>query len=514
MATGVIGERRSATADRPAARTATRAEDRVLERAGDDALPLARYLDFLRRQWPVIAAALAVGAVLGLVRTAALVPPTYTATVAVLAPPVPLHPGLRSGSPLSVPGQNAASQRKPRDSTMDTETQFVYSDEVLARLGTFPGFEVGHQRLRERIAMRVPENTRVLTIMVTGPTPTTARDGADIVAEAYLTLREEILGGIQQRNREGLQRRLDLLKRQLAAMPGNPAELTRLTVRTRRQQVQRDIAEVQKQLGQLDGTAIQPGEVVRGATVPREADDPGHEVSVTTGAGLGMLAGVAVGLVRQRRPRRLRTAAAIRAALSVPVLAQVGGPGGLRRGRRDDWREAGRRLRNVVNQRGARTVALTGVPGPVAAQPAHRLALACVESGATVTLLRLGVPAGDLPSPDGRYLVKAVSNLDAERVLTAELDAACREADVVIAVGTALTGAQTLAVAMACDLTVLAVDAEHALDRDLGAGVGALVKVGAAPAGVVLIAPEPQVPPGSRRGSLLRRGRGERQRHE
>ncbi|MFG2005611.1 hypothetical protein ACGFNU_41335 [Spirillospora sp. NPDC048911] len=454
-----------------------------------DTVPLARYTRFVRRQWPIIAVCVIAGSVLGLLRTMLLVDPTYTATVVVLAPPVPLHTGLQSTTLLPAPLATPV-KRRPRESTMDTETQLVHSDEVLRRLSSFPGFRAGREELTRRVAMRVPENTRVLHIMVTADTPVHARDGADIVAETYLTLRGEILGGIQQRNREGLERRRDLLRRQLASLPGDPSDLTRLTVRTRRQAIMREIGEVEKQLTQLEGTAIQPGEVVRGGSTPQVADDPGREVSPTTGAGLGLLAGVGLGMARARRPRRLRTRAEIRESLGLPVLAEI----------RDDpvgWQNAGRRLRNLVHQEDATTILLAGVPGRVAVDPARDLAAAVVESGRTVTLLRIDQGDGadetwheradDGLDSDPRFTVIVLRNPDEDRKITKAIAAARRVSSVVVVVGAGLSGARTLSVALACDLNVLVTDSAHALDQDLAAGVRALEAVSAKPHGIVLV---------------------------
>lgn len=452
-----------------------------------DAISLTWYTGLVRRQWWVLVAAVLVGALLGTLRTMLLVEPTYTATVAVLAPPVPLHSGLQESTPLA--GAGSTAKRRPRDSTMDTETQLVLSNEVLSRLSTFPGFRVERRELVERISMRVPPNTRVLTIMVRAGSPAAARDGADVLAEAYLTLREEILGGIQQRNRESLQRRQKLLQEELEALPGDPAELTRLTVRTRRQAINREISEVQRELSALDGTAVQPGEVVRGAGLPPAPDDPGRQVSRTGGAGLGLLVGVALALRRDRRPRRLRSTGDVRDSLALPVLAEV-------TGRRASRLHACRRLRNLVNERRARTLLLTGAPTRDVVELAHGVAAACKEGGMDVAVLEIGTRAAARSTP---YRVVAVGADEEERVITAALARARRDTDVVIVTGMPLGEADSIGGAVGCDLTVLAADVEHVLDRELIAGVEALEKVTAAPHGLVLIVPD---------GSRRRRGPG------
>lgn len=451
-----------------------------------DAVALSRYIGFVRRQWLILAACLLAGGLLGALRTAVLEEPTYTATVAVLAPPVPLHAGANA---IEL-GPNAAEQRRPRDSTMDTETQLVYSAEVLGRLNTFPGYRLAVPELKKRISMRVPPNTRMLMIMVRAGTPAAARDGADIVAEAYLTLREQILGAIQQRNRESLERRQNLLRRQLNALPGDKEELARVTVRTRRQAIMHEISEIQRDLSVLDGTAIQPGEVVRGAGLPSVPDDQGREVSRTGGAGLGLLAGMAIALRRERRPRRLHSPAEAHGVLGVPVLAELPAvpPGS---GGTAPWTNACRRLRNLVREREASTVLLIGVPADDAVRLAHGLAAACTEGGTAATvLLVVPRPAGAAQGSGAEpYPVVRISDDEEERVVTAAIAKVRQDADVVIIAGPLLGGAAGISTAVACDLTLLVADLAHALDRELVEGTRALAKVRAAPDGLVLVRP-------------------------
>ena len=169
-----------------------------------DSIPVTRYAGAVRRHFAALLIALLAGGALGAAKIG-LTPATYTARISVLAPPVSLHPGYTPGRPLN------PKEREPRDTTMDTEAQLVWSEEVLRRLATFPGFHAPRAELRDRIDLAVPNATHVLTIGVRAGSPEAARSGAQAVAEAYLDLRQQILGGIQQRNRESLEKYLTLL---------------------------------------------------------------------------------------------------------------------------------------------------------------------------------------------------------------------------------------------------------------------------------------------------------------
>ncbi len=97
---------------------------------------------------------------------------------------------------------------------MDTEAQLVWSEKVLTQLAARPGFDAPRDELRERIELAVPTGTQVLTIGVRAGTPAAARAGARVVAAAYLGLRKQILGAIQQRSRQALEQNLELLRTQ------------------------------------------------------------------------------------------------------------------------------------------------------------------------------------------------------------------------------------------------------------------------------------------------------------
>lgn len=173
-----------------------------------DSIPVTRFAGAIRRHLAALVIAVLAGGALGAAHVA-LTPATYTARISVLAPPIALHPGIDIGSALD------ANLRQPRETTMDTEAQLLWSDMVLTELAAHPGFDAPHAELRDRIDLSVPTNTHVLTIGVRAGTPAHAQNGAEVVADAYLAVRKQILGAIQDRNREALEQNLVLLKTQL-----------------------------------------------------------------------------------------------------------------------------------------------------------------------------------------------------------------------------------------------------------------------------------------------------------
>ncbi|HEY8480845.1 MAG TPA: hypothetical protein VIL71_13550 [Spirillospora sp.] len=447
-----------------------------------DSIPVTRFAGAVRRHLAALVIAVLAGGALGAVKVA-LTPPTYTARISVLAPPVALHPGIEIGSATD------PSDRKPRESTMDTEAQIVWSDTVLSALKGRPGFDAPEHELRERIDLTVPTGTHVLTIGVRADTPAHARDGANVVADAYLKVRRRIFGEVQRRNRRVLEQNLDLLRTQLKALPGNENELRRVTTRTRRQAIVKQIRDVQQQIGDLKAEEEQPGEVLRAATLPQVRDDPERDIACATGIGIGLLAWVAYVLVRERRPRRIRRPADVRLHSQLPIMVEAQALGG-------GHREVCRRLRNLVFDAEARVVLVVGVPGAAGTELAHELAELCGEGGSATTVLRVtadGEGPADPPGEHRSFTVRLVRG-DDDRHLTRAIDRAGRESRIVIINTPDINGADTIAAAVASDLTLVVAERGRAVDREVASGVLALDQSGNPPRGIVLTVPAPAGP--------------------
>jgi uncharacterized protein involved in exopolysaccharide biosynthesis len=446
-------------------------------RAGDaDAVRLARYPAFVRRQWPVLLVTMALGGALGAVRSATA-HHTYTSTVTVVTPPV----ALESGLPPLAEGPFAQVDQKPILNTMDTEAQLATSGLVLDQLKTVHGFHIPPGQLARRVTVTASPNSRVLTIGVRADRPGTARDGARVIARTYIKLRSRVIGQYQTRNRQAINRRLVILDAELKALPPDPSALARLTVRTRRQAMQRQMLDARKQLAYSDQFA----QVLRAPDRPAHPDDPGSDVNRTSGIGLGLLGGLVVGLVRDRRPRRLRYARDVRRRIPVPVLTEIG---------MDNIADAGRRLRNLAFAEDARTIMVSGLPGDTADPVAVSVAAAFAHGGAPTTLLRVGqnpVPAypGDRDERDpdlGSFRVETLAADEGDRGLADAVERAHRDSGVVVISGPSLDTAEAVTLAAISDLTLVTVALKLVTDRPLTAAIAHLEKAGAPPRGIVI----------------------------
>jgi capsular polysaccharide biosynthesis protein len=455
----------------------------VDEPAPVDAVRLGRYSGFVRRQWPVLLLAIALGGVGGTIRSAT-VHPAYTATVSVLVPPV----AIESGLPPLTQGPYATIDQKPVLDTMDTEAQLVTSGSVLEQLKRVPGFRVPSDQLAKRVSVTASAYSRVLVIGVRANRPGNARQGARTLARTFIKLRDRVIGQYQTRNRQAINRRLVVLEAELKALPTDPSELTRITARTRRQALQRQIMDAKKQLRFTDEFA----QVVNASTRPSRPDDPASDVNRTSGMGVGLLAGIAVGLVRDRRPRRLRYARDVRRRIPVPILTDTG---------REDLADSGRRLRNLAFAEDARTVLVTGMPGETAEAVAVSVAAAFAHGGAPTTLLRIAdeqlpvYPAGER-SPDerdgglGSFRVVALSTDDGDRGLADAVEQAHHDAGVVVISGPALDTAEAGTLAAISDITLVTITLKRVTDRPLTAAIAHLISAGAPPRGIVITHPK------------------------
>jgi capsular polysaccharide biosynthesis protein len=447
-----------------------------------DEVRLGRYWGFVRRQWPVLLAAVLLGGAGGAVRSAAT-QHTYTSTVAVLAPPVAVETGM---PPLDA-GPFVPVTPEPVLETMDTEAQLVTSGIVLEQLRHAPGFRIPADRLARRVRVTASPYSRVLVIGVSANKPGNARQGARLVARTFVKVRARVIGQYQTRNRQAINRRVAVLQAELKALPDDPSAVARLTVRTRRQALQRQILDVQAQLTFSDEFA----QVIRSADRPAHPDDPGSDINRTSGMGVGLLAGLAVGLVRDRRPRRLRYARDVRRRIPVPVLTDTG---------REDLADSGRRLRNLAFAEDARTVLVTGMPGETADAVAVSVAAAFAHGGAPTTLLRVAheqlpdyVPdeaPGERDDGLGAFRVVALAVNDGDRGLAGAVERAHRDAGVVVISGPSVETAEAVTLAALSDITLVTIALKRVTDRPLIAAISHFVSAGAPPRGIVITHPK------------------------
>ncbi|ONI69876.1 hypothetical protein BWI15_25520 [Kribbella sp. ALI-6-A] len=267
----------------------------------------------LARRLPVIVALLAVGTTLGFLG-ARQQPAAYTATATVLVEPAngnPYAPGAR--------GQNLAN--------LGTEAQLVSSDAVAQLAKSTLRSKASVAALVEQLAVTNPPNSQVLEVAYTDLNPAAARDGANAFANAYLVARERRaaesvqaqinnLTKARNANQSALQRNLAARDKTTAGTPARVLADQRVATTTA------EATKLENQISDLRLFQGDPGQVLSPATLPTgTAGLPGWIMPVA-GAGIGLLLGLVLAIMRALNDRTLRTVGDVK-ALGYPVLSTV-----------------------------------------------------------------------------------------------------------------------------------------------------------------------------------------------
>ena len=282
---------------------------------------IADYTGWIRRRWWVIVAVV----LLALAVTAAVTVRqhrVYTATTSVLVQ--------ATGTTADQPQSGA---RTISGLNMDTEAQLVRSLVVADRARHAITTGLSAADLAARVAVSVPPNTQVLDIAYSAGQPATARAGSQAFATAYLDQRaakvhDDIAAQVtalesQQRTLLG---QLQQLSDTIAGLPPSSAD-------ARRGQAQLNVAEsnlgqISARLSTLRAGEPNPGSVITAAALPTRPSSPDPVLAGGTGLGGGLLLGLLLALLLDRRDTRVHRADEVADRTGIPVLLDLrrGGP--------------------------------------------------------------------------------------------------------------------------------------------------------------------------------------------
>lgn len=264
--------------------------------------PLASLEGLLRplaRQLPALAVLIFVGGLAGQGVHMVLGAP-HVATSRVLVPATELVP---------VPGVRA--------STLDSEAALVQSTLVVEAVAV--ALDVPSETARAGIAVGAEPNTRVLLISYESNQAETAQQGVEVVVATYMELREALLADSSALVRERYLRRqedLDAVYRETRsyARRGQGAHLWDVLASTEKQWVSASNI----LLNADDGPPVR---VISHPTVATSSD--ARMIRVSTGLGIGLLAGLVLVLAYDRRYLLLGRQAGRRLGEGVPVVATI-----------------------------------------------------------------------------------------------------------------------------------------------------------------------------------------------
>jgi hypothetical protein len=252
-----------------------------------DDVPLSWYGSLAHCHLLLIVASVLVGLLAG-ATIAAYRGRVYIGTVEVIA----------SKAPLGISAEAPPLNGKPLPPTVDTEAQLLESAAVLRPAARSLGGRHKAADLRDAMEIIVPQGTRALVISYRARSAGEASLGALEIARHYVALQSRFDRAQRRRARLQLENSLGpLLRSERAA--GNSALVTSLE--------RPAIRSVATALAALRTVQAQPAQLASAPSV--QVSRPNVTIPPATGALLGLLAGVGLALLAQRRRRRDRSQA-------------------------------------------------------------------------------------------------------------------------------------------------------------------------------------------------------------
>lgn len=262
-----------------------------------------------RRSWGVVVVTALVGCLVAVGATAAAGTP------------------VSASRSLVVSGELRLGGLTERPLTMDGEARLVTSAAVLETVARATG-EEDLERVRDAVSISARPNSRILHLTYTAADAATARAGADTLAAAYITVRQELVVQTERSRRESWQQHQLGLASSLSVLdrPG-------LTLPPR--MLDRSAAEVRALSRDLVATAARQDEA-EGVRVVRSRDDITSSDPWVVALASGLAAGAALGLVLARavdgRFVRLGRRPDRCLGPDLPVVARIPDPGSGRPG--------------------------------------------------------------------------------------------------------------------------------------------------------------------------------------
>lgn len=283
----------------------------------------------------------------------------------------------------------------------------------------------------ELIEVTVPSDSQILVFSVSAGTADRARDLANASAHAYLDFREESglltteQSRIQLLERESeLIAELDALSGQVAEA-GEDASLLR-SLDYREVSKTQELQGIGAKLANLNGISIDPGVILDNADTPESLSGIPLPIGLIGGGLVGLLGGVAMAYVLDRRDDRFRDASRELVSMGVGVLGEVPvGSGLFRRGgeagiaevnslRGEAYRRVQGSLLFQLDQTDKSVVLVAGTNNPQSATTvAANLAAAAARSGRRTLII-----GADMRRPSLHDRFGAVNELGLSDVLS------------------------------------------------------------------------------------------------
>jgi capsular polysaccharide biosynthesis protein len=284
-----------------------------------DSFEAADYVGVLRRRW-WIALALTVVGVVGAFGYVTVTPKAYTATASVNVVPT------AADQTNAVAGSRTAGAQV----NLDTQAQVVTSTAVATLAGKLLHSPLTPYKLAAQINVTVPPNSSILDIACTASTANDAADCANDFAKAYLQNRQQSATNFVNAQLKTLNKQIDTLSSAIAALNTKISTLPSNSPTRAADTAQRDsdnsklnrlnqaASNTSSQLADTNG-----GSINNIAAPPGKPSSPKKLLILPSGLVAGLLIGLIVAFLVDRRDKRIHNALHAERVLDLPVLLNL-----------------------------------------------------------------------------------------------------------------------------------------------------------------------------------------------
>ena len=284
-----------------------------------DSFEAADYVGVLRRRWWIILALTCVGLV-GAFGYVTVAPKAYTATASVNVVPT------AADQSNAVAGSRTAGASV----NLDTQAQVVTSTGVATLAGRMMHSPLTPWQLAQQINVTVPPNSSILNIACTASTAAGAATCANDFAKAYLQNRTQTAVSFVNGQLKTLQQQISGLNSTIAALgtkigtlpknsPQRAADVAlRASDKSKLDRLTQDYANTNGELADANG-----GTVITTATPPGKPSSPKKLLILPSGLVAGLLIGLIVAFLVDRRDKRIHDAVHAERVLDLPVLLDL-----------------------------------------------------------------------------------------------------------------------------------------------------------------------------------------------
>jgi succinoglycan biosynthesis transport protein ExoP len=215
-------------------------------------------------------------------------------------------------APVTAVGDTGAT----KDISTITESRIVTSTAVAARAAVALRFRGSLDTLLANVTVSSPLNSQLIYITYAAGGPKAAARGANAFAQAYLDYRKSVGEATIADQIRTLTKQVGTLQSQLKALPATAAQRERTALQT-------EIDRFNGQIYTQSTTVVVPGQVVGVAQAPTAPSSPKKLLYLAGGILGGLIIGVAMAVVRDRRDDSVHGPVDLEDSVGAPALATI-----------------------------------------------------------------------------------------------------------------------------------------------------------------------------------------------